>query len=127
MNSKAGIIVSLFLLFTVSVAAVVVNTNLHSTEKTMLFIEERLRNGSFIDYDQSICVESAEDIGWWKKGNNWYIMYGKLQLEFTPKQLRDPDFLALVGRIGLDIRGDLDAGDLRFYWYDTELAEWVPR
>lgn len=54
-------------------------------------------------------------------------MYGKLQLEFTPKQLEDQAFLEQVGRIGLDIRGDLEEGNLRFYWYGTELEEWVPR
>ena len=54
-------------------------------------------------------------------------MYGKLQLEFTPKQLEDQAFLEQVGRIGLDIRGDLEGGNLRFYWYGTELEEWVPR
>ena len=93
----------------------------------MQFIEGRLRNGTFIDYDHSIDVESAEDLGWWKKDGNWYIMYGKLQLEFTPDQLRDPTFLEQVGRIGLDIRGDLDSGNLHFYWFNTELEEWVPR
>lgn len=62
-----------------------------------------------------------------EKDGNWYVMYGKLQLEFTPKQLQDRAFLEQVSRIGLDIRGDLEEGDLRFYWFDTELEEWVPR
>ena len=83
--------------------------------------------GAFVDYDGSIAVESAEDLGWWKKDGNWYVMYGKLQLEFTPKQLRDPAHLEMIGRIGLDIRGDLEEGDLRFFWLGTELEEWVPQ
>ena len=127
MKSKIGIVVAVILIVAVAAGAVLINYNLHSTMKTMQFIEGRLRNGAFVDYDQSICVESAEDLGWWKKDGNWYVMYGKLQLEFTPDQLKDPNFLAQVGRIGLDIRGDLEEGNLRFYWFDTELEEWVPR
>ena len=127
LKTKFGIISTVVIVIAVAVGAVLINYNLHSTFKTMQFIEGRLRNGTFIDYDHSIDVESAEDLGWWKKDGNWYIMYGKLQLEFTPDQLRDPTFLEQVGRIGLDIRGDLDSGNLHFYWFNTELEEWVPR
>ena len=128
LKTKLGIIVAVILLTVTAVVAVVVNYNLHSTMETMKFIEGRLRpGGAFVDYDQSICVESAEDLGWWEKGGNWYVMYGKLQLEFTPEQLKDPVVLEQIGRIGLDIRGDLDEGNLRFYWFGTQLEEWVPR
>lgn len=127
MKNKFGIIVSVILIVVIAASAVLINYNLHSTMRTMKFIEGRLRNGTFVDYDQSICVESAEDLGWWKKDGNWYVMYGKLQLEFTPKQLQDRTFLEQVSRIGLDIRGNLEDGDLHFYWFDTELEEWVPR
>lgn len=128
MKTKFGIIAVVAIIVIVSIGAVLINYNLHSTMKTMQFIEGRIRpSGTIVDYDQSICVESAEDLGWWKKDGNWYVMYGKLQLEFTPKQLEDQKFLEQVGRIGLDIRGDLEEGNLRFYWYGTELEEWVPR
>lgn len=127
MKNKFGIVIAVVLIVSVSAAAIIINYNLHSTMKTMAFIESRLRNGAFVDYDQSICVESVKDLGWWKKDGNWYVMYGKLQLEFTPKQLRDQTFLAQVGRIGLDIRGDLEEGVLHFYWFGEELEEWVPR
>lgn len=83
--------------------------------------------GTFVDYDHSIDVASADDLGWWEKDGKWYVMYGKLQLEFTKEQLRDKTFLEQVKCIGLDIRGDLDEGRLRFYWFDTELEQWVPR
>ena len=128
MKTKFGIIAVVAIIVIVSIGAVLINYNLHSTMKTMQLIEGRIRpGGTIVDYDQSICVESAEDLGWWKKDGNWYVMYGKLQLEFTPKQLEDQAFLEQVGRIGLDIRGDLEEGNLRFYWYGTELEEWVPR
>lgn len=127
LKTKFSIIVATVLILVIAIGAVLVNYNLHSTMNTMQFIESRLRNGVFIDYDHSIDVESAEDLGWWKKGGNWYVMYGKLQLEFTPKQLQDKEFLAQVARIGLDIRGQLDEGNLHFYWFGTELEEWVPR
>ena len=128
MKTKFGIIAVVAIIVIVSIGAVLINYNLHSAMKTMQFIEGRIRpGGTIVDYDQSICVESAEDLGWWKKDGNWYVMYGKLQLEFTPKQLEDQKFLEQVGRIGLDIRGDLEEGNLRFYWYGTELEEWVPR
>ena len=128
MKTKFGIIAVVAIIVIVSIGAVLINYNLHITMKTMQFIEGRIRpGGTIVDYDQSICVESAEDLGWWKKDGNWYVMYGKLQLEFTPKQLEDQAFLEQVGRIGLDIRGDLEEGNLRFYWYGTELEEWVPR
>lgn len=90
MKTKFGIIAVVAIIVIVSIGAVLINYNLHSTMKTMQFIEGRIRpGGTIVDYDQSICVESAEDLGWWKKGGNWYVMYGKLQLEFTPKQLED--------------------------------------
>ena len=128
MKTKFGIIAVVAIIVIVSIGAVLINYNLHSTMKTMQVSEGRIRpGGTIVDYDQSICVESAEDLGWWKKDGNWYVMYGKLQLEFTPKQLEDQKFLEQVGRIGLDIRGDLEEGNLRFYWYGTELEEWVPR
>ena len=105
MKTKFGIIAVVAIIVIVSIGAVLINYNLHSTMKTMQFIEGRIRpGGTVVDYDQSICVESAEDLGWWKKDGNWYVMYGKLQLEFTPKQLEDQAFLEQVGRIGLDIR-----------------------
>lgn len=127
LKSKFGIIVAVVLTVAIASGALILNANLHSTMRTMQFIEGRMRpGGAFIDYDHSIDVETAEDIGWWYKHGNWYIMYGKLQLEFTPEQLRDPKYLEQIGRIGLDIRGSLDEKDLRFFWLGTELEEWVP-
>lgn len=128
MKNKFGIGVAVVLIIAIAAGAILINYNLHSTMKTMRFIESRLRpGGTFVDYDHSIDVASAEDLGWWEDGGNWYIMYGKLQLEFTPDQLKDPVYLEQIGRIGLDIRGDLDEGNLHFYWFDTELKEWVPQ
>lgn len=128
MKTKFGIITAVVLIIAVAAGAVLINVNLQSTMKTMQFIEGRMRpGGSFVDYDNSIGVESAEDLGWWYKDGNWYVMYGKLQLEFTPKQLQDPAFLAQISRIGIDIHGDLHEGNLRFFWMETELEEWVPQ
>lgn len=127
MKGKFGVFVTVSLIAIIAGAALFLNMNLHSTMKTMAFIEGRMRGSTFVDYDHSINVESSKDIGWWKKDGNWYIMYGKLQLEFTKKQLQDEEFLAQVGRIGIDIRGDLEAGVLSFYWFGEELEEWVPR
>lgn len=120
------VIISLIVIVVVAGGAVIVNSQLHNTMRTMQFIESRMRGDTFLDYDQSICVYSPEDVGWFKKGDNWYIQFGKLRLEFTPEDLRDPEFMAQVGRIKLDIRGNLEEGNLKFYWLDTELSEWVP-
>jgi hypothetical protein len=104
------------------------NYGIQDTTAIMDFIESRLRgSGTFADYDGSIGIESAEDLGWWKKGENWYVMYGKLQLKFTPERLQDQEFLKKIGSIGLDIRGDLEEGKLSFYWFGTKLKEWVPQ
>lgn len=127
MKGKFGTIIIAIVICALAGGALYLNMNLHSTTKTMAFIEGRMRGSYFVDYDNSIGVESSKDIGWWKKDGNWYVMYGKLQLEFTKKQLQDQKFLEQVGRIGLDIRGDLEGGNLTFYWNDEELEEWVPR
>ena len=56
LKTKFGIIATVVIVIAVAVGAVLINYNLHSTFKTMQFIEGRLRNGTFIDYDHSIDV-----------------------------------------------------------------------
>ena len=105
------------------VVGVLINSNLHSTMRTMQFIEGRYKHGKFIDYDNSIAVESADDLGWFRKKGNWYVRYGKLELEFTKSQLKDENILKMLPKIGLDVRGNLEEGDLKWYWEGVELRE----
>lgn len=108
-------------------AAVLYNVSLGGTMDTMEFIAGRYKGGGrFVDYDNSIAVESHEDIGYWNKGTTWYIKYGKLQLEFTEKDLRDPNMLEGIAAIGLDVRGNLEENQLTWYWCGEKLEEWVP-
>lgn len=126
-RSKFVVIIPAILIVVVAAAAFTLSSHLNTTVNTMQFIESRLRGGKIIDYDQSIAVDSVEDIGWWKKDDVWYIMYGKLQLELPTKKLKDKLFLEKLGRIGIDIRGNLEEGRLRFYWFGAEVKEWVPQ
>ena len=126
MQQKAMVIVAALVLCLAAVFAILMNMSLESTMDTMEFIAGRYRSGSFVDYDHSIEVESAKDIGYWNKGTTWYIKYGKLELEFTKKNLQDPEYLKAIAAIGLDVRGNLEENNLRWYWNGVELEEWVP-
>lgn len=126
MKQKVLIIIAALAICLVAAGAILMNMNLESTMDTMEFIAGRYRSGSFIDYDHSIDVESAADIGYWNKGTTWYIKFGKLELEFTKKDLQDPKYLEAIAAIGLDVRGDLETNQLRWYWGGVELKEWVP-
>lgn len=100
------------------------STTVHSMEE----IKSRvLGNGTFLDYDKEIGVTSVKDIGWWKVRGAWHVQYGNLELQFTPKQLKDKNVLKLAEDIGLDIRGNLDKGNLTFYWYNQKVEECVPK
>lgn len=124
---KADIILSAVILSAVVLFAVYLTSSLDSTYETMELIHSRYKGGRFVDYDRTICVETADDIGWWKEGDNWIVQYGKLGLKFTPKDLKDPKFLAMVKSIGIEIYGNVDGGNLRFYWQEVELKELVPQ
>lgn len=107
--------------------AIVLNLSLEDTMDTMEFIAGRYKGGTlFVDYDNSIGVDSTDDVGYWRKGDNWYIKYGKLELEFTPKDLTDQKMLAAIGQIGLDVRGNLETNELTWYFAGEKLEEWVP-
>ena len=123
---KADIIITALLIVVVAGFAVYLNSNLGTTYETMELIQSRYKGGRFVDYDRTICVESPEDLGWWKEREDWYVQYGKLCLKFTPKDLKDPKFMTMVNAIGLEIKGDVDEGHLRFFWQETELKELVP-
>jgi hypothetical protein len=124
---KFGIVLTAVIIVVLVGAGIYLNMNLKTTDDTLVFIESRMRGGGeFLDYDNAIGVSSIEDIGWWKKDGKWYILFGKLELEFTPKNLQDKEFLAKVKKIGIDIRGNLEEGDLTFYWLGNKLEEWVP-
>jgi len=128
MKMKISIIVSAIVITVITGVAVYINAGLHSTRDTMEFIASRKRpDGSFLDYDHSIDVYSADDLGWYKDGDNWYVLYGKLQLEFTPEQLADESFMKLVNSIDLDVKGNIEEGTLRFYWRGEKLDECVPQ
>ena len=124
---RVDIILTALVLVAVTGFAIYLNSGLESTYDTMEFIRGRYDGGKFIDYDRAIAVDSVDDIGWWKDGENWYVQYGKLSLKFTPKDLKDPKFLEMVKAIGLDIYGNVDAGCLKFYWQEIELKELVPQ
>ena len=125
LRSRFAIIITAIVIVPLAGGAIYLNANLHNTKETMAFIESRIGPTGFVDWDQTICVESIDDIGWFKKKDNWYIQFGKLRLEFSPRNLRDKDFLAQAQRIGIDVRGNLEEENLRFYWHDEEIQEWV--
>ena len=125
-KQKLLIILSAMAIVTIAVVAVLINQNLHSTMRTMQFIEGRWRGGYFVDHDQSICVETVKDIGWYRRGVDWSIKFGKLELKFTKRMLKDPNVLLQMKKIGMDVRGDLEKEDLRWYWNNQQIEEWVP-
>lgn len=128
MKQKVFIFIGALAVILFAAGAIILNLSLDDTMDTMEFIAGRYRGGGiFIDYDNSIGVESIGDIGYWNKGTTWYVQYGKLELEFTKKELQDKNMLEAIGAIGLDVRGDLEANDLRWYWCDEELERWVPK
>lgn len=125
-KQKAMVVIGGLFIIALAIGGILLNMNLHSTMKSMKFIEGRYRGGSFVDYDNSIAVHSADDLGWYKKSTNtWLVKYGKIGLEFTKQQLQDPAILEEIDKIGLDVRGDLEEGDLRWYWCGVELKELV--
>lgn len=126
MKQKVLAVISALAIVLVAVVAVYINVNLEDTMDTMEFIAGRYRGGSFVDYDNSIDVESAKDIGYWNKGTTWYVKFGKLELKFTKQDLQDPAYLEAISAIGLDVRGNLEENNLKWYWGGEELEEWVP-
>lgn len=104
------------------------NLGKSTTVESMKMIKSRVRgNGTFLDYDKAINVESVKDLGWWKSHGDWHIQYGSLELQFTPKQLKDKSILKLAESIGLEIYGNVDEGHLKFYWYNQKIAECIPK
>lgn len=104
------------------------NLGKSTTVESMKMIKSRVKgNGTFLDYDKTINVESVKDLGWWKAHGDWHIQYGSLELQLTPAQLKDKSILWLAKDIGLEIYGNVDEGNLRFYWYDQKIAECIPR
>ena len=126
MNQKAMVVMSAIVICALTAGAITMNMNLDDTMDTLEFIAGRYRGGRFIDYDNSIAVESSKDIGYWNEGTTWYVKYGKLELEFTKKNLQDPEYLKAIAAIGLDVRGNLEENELSWYWREEELEEWVP-
>lgn len=126
MKNKIMVVLAAVVLCAAAAIAIVVNMKLEDTMDTMEFIAGRYRGGVFIDYDHSINVESAKDIGYWNKGTTWYVKFGKLQLKFTKENLKDPAYLEAIAAIGLDVRGNLEDNNLRWYWCGEQLEEWVP-
>lgn len=127
MNSKGSLTVVMLLTAVLLVGGIYFVRESNHTVELMDTIADRTKSpGEYMDYDGLIGVETVDDLGWWKDGSNWHIAYGNLELVFTPTNLQDEDFLRQVGAIGLDVWGDLEGGDLTFYWYGEELAELVP-
>lgn len=128
MKQKVIIVLSAVVICALALGAVLLNMNLEDTMDTLEFIAGRYRgSGIFIDYDNSIGVESIDDIGYWNKGTTWYVMYGKLELTFTKKDLQDKEMLKAIAAVGLDVRGDLESNQLTWYWCGDKLEEWVPQ
>ncbi len=127
MKQRIMIIIGALAICAAAVFAIYINMNLGSTMDTLEFISSRYRGGGlFVDYDNSIAVESAEDIGYWNEGTTWYVKFGKLELVFTHEDLQDPEMLKAIAAVGLDVRGKLEDNNLRWYWAGEELKEWVP-
>ncbi len=126
MKQKVMVVIGALAICLAALAAIYLNMNLEDTMDTLEFIAGRYRGGSFVDYDHSIDVQSSKDIGYWNKGTTWYVKYGKLELEFTKQDLQDPEMLKAIAAVGLDVRGNLEENNLRWYWGDEELEEWVP-
>lgn len=128
MKRVFAVIVGGLCLIVIAAVSIYVCCNASNTVVALELLESRLRgNGTFIDYDQAICANSIKDFGWWKKRGTWYIAYGKIELELTPKQLKDVELVERLERLGIVIRGTVESGNLSFYWRDEEIAEWVPR
>lgn len=126
-KQKVLIVIAAFVITLLAAAAVLYNMTLNNTMDTMEFIAGRYKGGTmFVDYDNSIGVDEVTDVGYWYKDNCWYVKYGKLLLEFTKKDLEDANMLSAIGQIGLDVRGNLEENNLRWYFAGEELEEWVP-
>lgn len=126
MKQKVMIVISALAIVLCASIAIYINMNLSTTMDTLEFIAGRYRGGTFIDHDHSIEVDGPEDIGYWNKGTTWYVKFGKLELEFTKKDLQDPEMKEAIAAVGLDVKGNLENNDLRWFWGDEELERWVP-
>lgn len=126
LKQKIAIIFGALLIIGIGVGAIWFNMSLSTNLETLNFIANRYRGGGvFIDYDESIGVTSSKDIGYWRKGDNWNLQYGKLGIELTHKDLQNKEILTALANCGIDVRGNLDENDLRWYWCGEELEEWV--
>lgn len=125
-KNKLLIILSAVVICACVVGAILVNMSLHNVLETMKFIEGRYRGGRFVDYDNSIGVESADDIGYWYKDGKYVVKYGKLELAFSEKNLRDPVYQQACKNIGLEAKGNLEEHKVVWYFQGQRLEEWVP-
>lgn len=127
LKQKILVVVGAFVIFIGFAAAILWNLSLQDTMDTIEFIAGRYKgSGVYVDYDNSIAVKSAKDIGYWNKGTDWYVKYGKLELKFTKQNLQDPEYLKGIKAIGLDVRGSLEDNSLTWWYEGTQLEEWVP-
>lgn len=128
MRRRLGILLSALVLIVFAGGGVILNMDLSSVTDSVQFIYSRLRgDGTFIDYDNSIQVDSVSDIGWWEKNGKWYVMYGAIPLEFTKSQLQNQEFLDMLSEIGLEVYGDVASGSISFTWFGDKVAEWLPK
>lgn len=77
----------------------------------------------FIDYDTSIGVYSADDLGYVVNSNSISLHYGKKVIDIKKKSLSDPEFIADMKSIGIEFWYHED--EMKITYWGEEIEEWV--
>jgi len=77
----------------------------------------------FIDYDTSIGVSSADDLGYVVNDSSISLHYGKKVIDIKKKSLKDPEFMADLKSIGIEFWYHDE--DMKITYWGEEIEEWV--
>lgn len=101
------------------------DTSSDTNWSTLNLIKGRM-NGrlELVDYDDTISVDSVDDIGFQVKDKKILIYFGKLSFKIGKADLENLDFMKAMKSIGLEIKKNKSGQYYVTYWGE-EVARWA--
>ena len=102
------------------------NVVINSTATNIKLIKEHMNSsGTIVDIQNEIGVQSVEDIKLFVTTEEVRIQFGKLVLNWSPKNFAKSETQEQLSQIGFEIQFKGEPPKMYLYWHGAEVERWV--
>jgi hypothetical protein len=126
MNTKTKIFIIAIIIAAGGVCYILFFTGNPHPYQSVDYIAQRVVNGKIVDYVRDISNEplTVNQISYKVSPQGiYYIQYGKIQIELTPKLLKDETMLSKLRKIGIEVLQNSTSETYVFKWFGEDVKQ----